>query len=48
MDIQVNLHVSMHIEVNMPIYDYLQVNIHQTCLYIDEYADIYAYTHKNA
>jgi hypothetical protein len=27
---------------------HLQVNIHQTCTYIDESAYIYAYTHKYA
>jgi hypothetical protein len=48
MDIQVNLHVCIYIQVNMPMYDCSQVDIHQTCSYIDEYVDIYAYTHKYA
>jgi hypothetical protein len=48
MDIQVNLHVSTDIQVTMLVYDHLQVILHQTCSYMDEYADIFAYTHKYA
>jgi hypothetical protein len=48
MDIQVNLYVSFNTQVNMSVLAHLQVNIHQTCTYIDESANIYVYTHKYA
>jgi hypothetical protein len=30
----------------MAIFGHLQVNIHQTCIYIEEYAYSYAYTYE--
>jgi hypothetical protein len=46
MYIQVNLYVSMHIQVNMLAYDRSQVIIHKKCSYMHEYPNIYAYTPK--
>jgi hypothetical protein len=47
MDVQViNLHGCTHIQVTLPVFDLLQVNVRQTCTYIEEYAYMYAYTLK--
>jgi hypothetical protein len=47
-DIQVNLHISFNIQVNVLVFDNLQFDLHQTCTHIDEFAYIYMHTHKDA